>query len=174
MTRVAHVGLSMPPTTSDLWRTVEAVKALPRATWESFDVINIAENGRDFLAESETYDVVLVHSVLDPKWASSIGNHSGPAAIQVSPLDSYEAWRDRLLATRARWIVVFEGARTSSGQYESLPGCLSGWHLDLPGYRFKFDRGLSIFTRRGVRRPQPLGAEGRAAQPQEGVASGRG
>lgn len=148
--RVAQVGQSRPPTISDLWRTSEARDTLPAAArWRVQDeeTINIAANGRDFLAESDTYDLVLVHSVLDPKWATPIREGGGPAAGQVSPLDSYDAWRDRLLATGARWIVIFEGSRAQDGSYESLPGCLNGWGIDLPGYRVRFGPGFTVFTK---------------------------
>lgn len=146
--KVAQVGHSVPAQPADHWRTAEALRVLPPeavADWDE-DVINIADNGRDFLAERGAYDVVLVHSVIDPKWAASIRESDGPAASQVSPLDSYSAWRDRLVGTGARWIVIFEGSRDLHGEYESLPACLSGWHLDLSGYHPDRGMGLTVYT----------------------------
>jgi hypothetical protein len=100
------------------------------------DVVNL-RHGRDFLAEAETYDGVVVHSVY---------HTSAPGAQEYSiglghssKRHSVDEWRSRLVATGAKVLVVFE----------TQPLSLSGWQLGkLPGYKVRvLEVGLAVYEK---------------------------
>lgn len=106
---------------------------------KKFEAINLVD-GRDFLQEDDTYDMVIVHSVLSP----SLGRVTIPGSedeLMVSDDHTVEAWKERLISTGAKYIVVCEGQ----------PYTLSGYELgDLPGYNLqKSDRWLAVYKRKG-------------------------
>jgi hypothetical protein len=144
---IAHVGANKPMTYDDCMRAAiasELARDHGVSMRHSPDVINLAD-GRDFLAESKPYDIVVLHSifhthVVDPR----VHIDDRPAVAAVSPLHTEDAWRKRLASSQARVIVV----------WELLPGTLSGWQLDeIPGYRIaKRDHKVTVYLRKkGVR-----------------------
>lgn len=91
-----------------------AVANLPK------DLIDLSV-GRDFLSEVGEYDVVIVCYAF-------VGDENAPAGeptLAVSPLHSPDAWRNRLLATKAKDIMLFghdPRSEVSSAYVGSLPG----------------------------------------------------
>lgn len=130
---IGHVGAERPYTMDDLMRRVQAMLKL-ETPFEGVeeDIVNLLY-GRDFLTETCTYDVVIVHSVFHTNHQTmmratiedAIGAGPGLAIVPVSPHHSVPKWRSRLVGTQGRDILVFE----------SQPMSLSGWTLsDLNGY----------------------------------------
>jgi hypothetical protein len=101
---------------------------------KQFEVINLFE-GRDFLRETDTYDMVIVHSVLSP--SVGLTRFKGNKELMTSPDHTVEVWRNRLVSTGAKYIVVCEGQ----------PYTLSGRELgELPGYDLlKSDEWLTVY-----------------------------
>lgn len=103
---------------------------------KSFEAINLAE-GRDFLEETATYDIVILHSIFNSEYPEQFVRMEDET--QLSPHHTIKSWKDRLVETEAKYIVVCEG----------YPFTLSGWVLrDLPGYHMeKRDRWLTVYRR---------------------------
>jgi len=103
---------------------------------KQFEVINLSE-GRDFLQETATYDMVIVHSVLSP--SVGLTRFKGNKELMTSPDHTVEVWRNRLVSTWAKYIVVCEGQ----------PYTLSGRELgELPGYDVrKSDEWLTVYLK---------------------------
>jgi hypothetical protein len=103
---------------------------------KKFETINLVD-GRDFLRETDVYDMVIVHSVLSP----SVGlvRMPGNKELMTSPDHTVEVWVNRLVSTGAQYIVVAEGQ----------PYTLSGRELgELPGYEVvKMDRRVTVYRK---------------------------
>jgi hypothetical protein len=140
---IAEVGAFKRPSREDKIRRTAALIAVtevdPDFTGHAkkFDAINLVD-GRDFLAEDDTYDMVVVHSVLSPgvKVPKEMKLHP---ELMVSDTHDVEAWRDRLVATGAKYIVVCEGQ----------PHTMSGYELGrLPGYELvKADQWVAVYQK---------------------------
>lgn len=135
--RVAQVGAFKKSSMGDMSRTIMAMmwlvdhKALDIKGRVRHDPVNL-KYGRDFLQETEQYDIVIVHCIFDvkPHELSAIPvllrDKLIPEVARVSPLHSIVRWRARLLTTRAEYIFVFE----------DLPKSINGWKIgDLVGYK---------------------------------------
>lgn len=142
--RIAEVGAFKHRSREDSIRRTAAMIEIaqidtPFAIQEKkFEAINLAD-GRDFLQEDDTYDMVIVHSVLSP----GVGRVSVPGSeeeVMVSDEHTAEAWRERLVETGAKYIVVCEGQ----------PYTLSGYELgNLPGYRLlKSDQWVAVYRKK--------------------------
>lgn len=139
---VAEVGAFKRPSQEDTSRRLAALIEIMEIdapfiiTQKKFDAINLVD-GRDFLRETYTYDVVIVHSVLSPGVRIRGARNK---ELLTSPDHDIEVWRNRLISTGAKYIVVCEGQ----------PYTLSGWELgDLPGYTvLKMDTRLAVYRAR--------------------------
>lgn len=132
MRLVAQVGCHKRRTDGDIGRWLTAVDWLLKnkvpISRLNHDVVNL-DYGRDFLREDKRYHMVVMHDIYDGKVAleQQIGYFTRAArkVLQTSPLQSPEAWVQRLAATQAEYIFVFE----------MQISCLNGWKLgDIPGY----------------------------------------
>jgi hypothetical protein len=103
---------------------------------KKFEAINLVD-GRDFLREVATYDMVILHSILSP--SVGLTRFKGNKELMTSPDHTVEVWRNRLVSTGAKYIVVCEGQ----------PYTLSGRELgDLPGYdAVKSNEWLAVYKR---------------------------
>lgn len=146
---IAEVGAFKRRSREDLIRRaaalIEIMEIDPEfaASKKEFDAINLFD-GRDFLVETYTYDMVIVHSVLSPGLSKRLGPMPGNKDLMTSPDNDLEVWVNRLVSTGAKYIVVCEGQ----------PYTLSGLELgELPGYTIqKRDQWLTVYkksSRRG-------------------------
>lgn len=112
MTTIAHVGHTK--TAADMMR-IAAVIAWCRSHGVNYadkpDWIELHQ-GRDFLAESKPYDMVVLHFVFrgethDMVKFAKLGTKRQRRALFVSPLASWSAWRRRLVQTGAQFIFAF-------------------------------------------------------------------
>lgn len=95
------------------------------------DVININQ-GRDFLAENQKYDLVILCWIFGPSHYQSMSGE-----YNVSENHTPEQWRARLRATGAAYIVVSGGRTEVSGDYIG----------NIPGYYAKkISPSLTIYT----------------------------
>jgi hypothetical protein len=141
---IAEVGAFKRRSTEDLVRRtaalIEIIEIDPEfaASKKEFDAINLFD-GRDFLVETYTYDVVIVHSVLSPSLSKRLGPMPSNKELMTSPDNDGKVWVNRLVSTGAKYIVVCEGQ----------PYTLSGLELgDLPGYNvLKQDRWLTVYKK---------------------------
>lgn len=136
---IAEVGAFKRPSREDqIRRTAAMIEVLEldpdfAGRKKRFEAINLAD-GRDFLRETGTYDMVIVHSVLSP----SVGlRQSRSKELMTSPDHTVEVWRNRLVSTGAKYIVVCEGQ----------PYTLSGRELgELLGYDVqKSDEWVTVY-----------------------------
>lgn len=92
------------------------------------DYINLI-NGRDFLAETKTYDIVILHFIFrgHRKQAGQLRSFWWDhfADFNVSELQSWENWRKRLASSSAMFIFPFGTTTEISGSYL----------VDVPGYK---------------------------------------
>lgn len=145
-TRIAHVGGFKRMSDSDSGRWMLALTwLLENATMPlgcKHEAVNL-KYGRDFLAEHEQYDIVVMHDIF---WGGPIlkgvfrGRSSNDRAlVKTSPLQSEQRWVERLSETGAKHIFIFETA----------PACVNGWKLgDLPGYiRKHIDTTFAVYER---------------------------
>ena len=117
----AHVGST--ESDSDHERTMDAEYHLMQALgleevdlFAKADFISLDE-GRDFLAEDKTYDVVILHHVYQHPGHGNTGIHG------TSTLHTAEAWRERLEKASADWIFAYGGSTEVSGGYlDTIPG----------------------------------------------------
>ena len=149
---IAMVGAHDPLTFDDAMRLEVAAtthgiivpKTYPRQN-TGLDIINL-DYGRDFLRERKRYATVIVHSVFHSNRTTfkplsmaeqMVGQRYG---VKQSPCHSIAAWCDRLVATRAQMIVV----------WELVPFALNGWQLgDLPDYRITHrDHRVTVYRRK--------------------------
>jgi hypothetical protein len=127
---IANVGASTPLTKDDEFRmvwTVSTIRGWPtnNVVWDPINLIN----GRDFLAETVTYDAVLIHSVFHthPNLMSAAEERllKDKEVSRLHIEQGIEIWKKRLISTGARIIVAID----------SYPLSMSGWQLgDLDGY----------------------------------------
>lgn len=142
--KVAEVGAFKRRSREDTIRRtaalIEIFKLDPEFTArkKKFETINLVD-GRDFLTETGTYDLVILHSILSPMLPLNLSPFVEDEC-RVSMHHDIDTWRDRLEETRAAYIVVAEGQ----------PYTLSGRELgDLPGYDvMKSDEWLTVYRRR--------------------------
>ena len=111
---IAFVGFTSPQDDAhflaDAYQHLGITKDSPRPT---LDLIGLdMGKKRDFLAETKTYDVVVLCMIFRyrpeelKQWEKRC---AAPGEIcETSPLHSKENWRNRLLATRASTILCFE------------------------------------------------------------------
>lgn len=128
--RIAHVGAFRDKSSEDGARSVESLYRILQhdrdfiyGTKPNHDTINLIY-GRDFLKESRTYDLVILHSIFH---VNLLGLARGKDRKQLSLSSKHSVlnWVRRLIKTRAIYISVCEGQ----------PHSLSGWHLgEIPGY----------------------------------------
>jgi len=145
---IAMVGAHRPLTFDDAMRLEVAVtthgvvvpKTYPRQN-TGLDIINL-DYGRDFLRERRRYATVIVHSVFNSNQSPRESSQAAKAypACKQSHYHTEDNWRDRLVATRAQVIVV----------WELVPFALNGWQLgDLPGYRTAHrDHRVTVYRRK--------------------------
>lgn len=77
------------------------------------DIINLAY-GRDFLQESKSYDIVILHSIVSTQ--VRLPSSRFPR-LRASPSHSLKVWRVRLGLTGAKYIAICEGLEaTLSGR----------------------------------------------------------
>lgn len=95
------------------------------------DEINLYQN-RDFLKESHTYDVIILHWIFNPRNMELTSvSVATDLSTRVSEKHSPQNWRKRLIATEAEYIFVF-GSTTE----------VSHWFLgNIPGYDLIKDTG---------------------------------
>ena len=94
------------------------------AQWQ-FEFMDI-NDGRDYLAESVTGDVVLVEFLYAPDEYDDMDELTSITGIRkTSPLNSPEAWRSKLSSSGAKYIFTFGGSGEISGE----------WIGDVPGYK---------------------------------------
>jgi hypothetical protein len=85
----------------------------------SHDNIDL-NSGRDFLKESKSYNIVILHDIFNPVGENDLSR----GIFSVSPDHNADSWVKRLASTGADYIFVF-GSWTEVG----------GWWLgDIPGY----------------------------------------
>lgn len=103
------------------------------------DIINLIYE-RDFLQEKHKYDIVLLHSLFDPKMDGIKVSFVDRAMCGVSDKHSLETWHKRFVSSEAKYIFVFE----------SYPMSLSGWSLgQIPGYvQAHIDSEFAVYKRR--------------------------
>lgn len=139
---VAEVGAFKRLSPEDRIRRTAALIAILEidqdfaALKKTFEAINLVD-GRDFLEDTDTYDIVIVHSVLSPQVnRAHMPTHIKPE-LMTSPHHDIQNWKNRLVSTEAKYIVVCEGQ----------PYTLSGWELGkLPGYtKVKGDQWLTVY-----------------------------
>jgi hypothetical protein len=144
--RIAEVGAFKRRSQEDMVRRMAALIEILELDPDfahrkkKFETINLVD-GRDFLRETDVYDMVIVHSVLSP----SVGlvRMPGNKELMTSPDHTVEVWVNRLVSTGAKYIVVCEGQ----------PYTLSGRELgDLPGYDVvKSDERLTVYKNESLR-----------------------
>jgi hypothetical protein len=107
------------------------------------DRVNLAD-GRDFLEETEQYDLVVLHSIFHPRGEITdalrrdLAEKVGPAAL-LSPKHAVPAWKRRLEGCGAKHIIVCAGQ----------PFTLDGWQLgELKAYEIAERDGLVTVYRR--------------------------
>lgn len=140
--KVAEVGAFKRRSIEDTSRRIASLAALLEidpdfaAQKKAFDAINLAE-GRDFLLEDETYDIVIVHSVLSTGMRRDIRIPGHERELLVSEEHDIKNWKRRLVESGARYIIIAEGQ----------PYTLSGFEIgDLPGYiKLKQDPWLTVY-----------------------------
>jgi hypothetical protein len=100
-----------------------------------------AQCGADFLRDSRTFDVVVLHWIFGgwdelecARARPAIANHF---AFALSDQHSADAWRRRLRRSGAERIYVFGGICEVSGS----------WLLDIPGYRKRYASFGTIYER---------------------------
>lgn len=145
--KVAQVGMNKRRTNGDLTRWMMAVDWLLKNGLLDghieHDVVNL-RYGRDYLAENTTHDIVVLHNIFDGKDHGGVARHnmtrSAWEAIRTSPRQSTEAWRERLAASGAKVVFVFE----------MTVQCVNGWQLgDIDGYeRRHIDTDYAVYVRR--------------------------
>lgn len=124
--RVAHVGYTESDDDFERLRDAEnSVEFYAKSEefldfYEDADFIDLS-NGRDFLTENGTYDIVILHRIWYGK-DMSIYN----SIVGASPLQSRQKWVQRLIDTQASFIVVYGGTGTEID--ETILG-------NIPGYR---------------------------------------
>ncbi len=145
----AHVGYTF--SNSDYNRIVDAEYELMEL--EGVEEMNLLEqvdyidlsHSRDFLTENKQYDVVILHYLFNPGDVP-IPKHVAETfpTTKTSPLQSPEAWRERLIATEAKYILVYGSHSTE----------IRGWYIgDLPGYErdeqepTPFRMGRTLYTK---------------------------
>jgi len=106
---------------------------------KKFEAINLVD-GRDFLQEDDTYDIVILHSILSPMLPLNLGPFVEDEC-RVSIHHNGDAWKERLISTGAKYIVVCEGQ----------PYTLSGYELGkIPGYKLlKIDQWVAVYQKMG-------------------------
>jgi hypothetical protein len=101
------------------WGTATNYDADIAERWEDADkdFINLAQ-GRDFLEESGTYDVVILCWIFGPT------TYRGTEGVlNVSKKHTPEEWKARLVATGAKYIFAFGNKTEVGGHYlGSIPG----------------------------------------------------
>lgn len=92
--------------------------------WEHADkdFINLAQ-GRDFLEEQGTYDIVILCWVFGP--TTYRGTEGG---LNVSKKHTSEEWKTRLTATGAKYIFAFGDETEVGGEYL---GSIPGYHINI-------------------------------------------
>ena len=146
MLRIAQVGQSKKPTVADRHRWIHALAKIVELGEAAFldegaehDTINL-EVGRDFLLEDGKYDLVMVHSIFYAETSNGVIRPDPRISeIGVSPHHCLKKWRTRLLRTKARLIVVYEGIAMSLNGHDL--GNLSGYE------RIFLDRNMAIYRK---------------------------
>ena len=126
--KIAFVGWTNPE--DDLNILLECYQILKPLKLTSYDFINL-NNGRDFLKENKRYDIVVLIYIFLLSREEII--NAAPHAIndpltKVSELHTKKNWRQRLLDTEAREILIF-------GLFEDSE--ISGRYIgELDNYRY--------------------------------------
>jgi hypothetical protein len=114
---IAQVGYTKTP--GDVVRITQAI------TWCDSHGYNFGEyqwdyidlrKGRDFLAETNEYEIVILHFLFRGGFLQKPGRNK-KAELSFSPLTSWVIWRKRLVATKAKLIFVFGGPTEIGGSY---------------------------------------------------------
>lgn len=125
--RIAEVGAFKRRSSEDTSRRmasmIEILEIDPDFTYreKKFEAINLVD-GRDFLRETDTYDMVVLHSILSP--SVKLTRVRDNRDLMTSPDHTVEIWRNRLVSTGAKYIVACTGQPYSLGRWElgELPG----------------------------------------------------
>jgi hypothetical protein len=144
--QIAEVGAFKRRSREDASRRMAALMEIfeidPDFTYQTkkFEAINLVD-GRDFLRETATYDMVIVHSILSP--SVGLTRMRDNRELMTSPDHSVEVWRNRLVSTGAKYIVLCTGQPYSLGR----------WDLgELPGYTvLKDDEWLAVYKKKSRR-----------------------
>lgn len=161
---IAMVGAFQPPSDADYRRLAWSIEAgldprlfwpKSQSAWDNMDIVNLIY-GRDFLAETKTYDAVVLHSLYHTE--NFVHHHVGTKkTTALSALHSEEHWNCRLRDSGAKLIFV----------WHDQPFSLQGWHIgEIEGYRMmQRDRLLTMYRKRR--------ASARATKNRTGVQRGR-
>lgn len=80
--------------------------------------------GRDFLQEQQTYDIVILHHI----YTDESQEDHGVEDYQRSPLHKKENWVQRLQNTRAKYIFVFGSGKETKSVDSDYIGSIPGYH----------------------------------------------
>lgn len=127
MKRIAHVG--MTKSEEDRSRIISVfdwlsiyVPSLDLCSYKS-EIIDL-NTGRDFLTETDKYEIVLLHFIFNGKPHHS-AHFPEVAELKVSPCSSWNSWRKRLEQCGAQYVFTFGNESEVSGRYL----------VDIPGYK---------------------------------------
>ena len=142
--KIAHVGADKKYSAGDQYRIVSSYATLFECgidfTRQKIrrDIVNL-NCGRDFLQEKKEYDMVVLHSIFHTD--ADVKNISEDSRIYcgLSIEHSLEAWRKRLIETKASHIVICE----------NQPFSLNGWNIgELGGYKIiNRDEEITIYEK---------------------------
>lgn len=99
------------------------------------DIINLTY-GRDFLEESKSYDIVILHSIVSTK--VRLPSSRFPR-LRASPSHGLKVWRVRLGLTGAKYIAICEGLEATLSGHEM--GEILGYNL------LKEDNFVTLYRR---------------------------
>jgi hypothetical protein len=110
MKTILHVGYTA--TNGDLQRTCQVLRWLSTRELLLDDIepvfIDLNE-GQDFLAMTETYDIVVLHFICREEKRHRIERNETRPELTISPHASWSNWRKRLVSTQAQYIFLFGG-----------------------------------------------------------------
>lgn len=140
--RVAHVGAFDRLSQADVDRDISVMGLIALLDSDFLkdqdlapDIINLAY-GRDFLQESKSYDIVILHSIVSTK--VRLPSTRFPR-LRASKDHSLKIWRVRLGLTGAKYIAICEG----------LEATLSGIEMgEILGYTVLKEDGYVTLYRR--------------------------
>lgn len=109
---------------NDRWHLESAFRWLDRYTDDSVmlyssdridDFVDL-NDGRDFLEESQIYDIVILHMVYSP-YNQTFARNAPGSPYRISRLHTPNNWKRRLMATNAKYIFTFGDGEEVHGRY---------------------------------------------------------